>query len=97
MVIGVHGGLAKDSELRQATTELESQLRLAAASLSEYKLRTANAETRLAESASDATRSEKLDRELREKNQVIGKLRHDGELVLSRDWTVELTRTSGCE
>lgn len=58
--------------------ELETQLRLAATSLSEYKLRAANAETRLAELANDATRSERLERELREKNQVVGKLRHDG-------------------
>lgn len=74
--------VAKDSELRQATNELETQLRLAATSLSEYKLRTANAETRLAELANDATKSERLEKEMREKNQVIGKLRHDGKSIL---------------
>lgn len=70
---------AKESELRQATSDLESQLRLAASALSEYKLRTANAETRLGELEKTVGRSASLEKEIREKNQVIGKLRHDGE------------------
>jgi hypothetical protein len=71
--------IAKDSELRQATSELETQLKLAATSLSEYKLRAANAETRLSEASSNATRSTALEKEIKEKNQLISKLRHDGE------------------
>ncbi|KAK8865685.1 hypothetical protein IAR55_000830 [Kwoniella newhampshirensis] len=82
--------VAKDSELRQATTELETQLRLAATSLSEYKLRAANAETRLSEVSSDATRSSALERELREKNQLIGKLRHDA--VVNNEHLTEALR-----
>jgi hypothetical protein len=70
--------VAKDSELQQATQELESQLRAAATALSEYKLRAANAETRLGELSNDATRSASLAKELKEKNQIIGKLRHEG-------------------
>lgn len=73
--------IAKDSEIRQATTELETQLRTAAESLSEFKLRAANAETRLSEVSSDASKSTALEKELKDKNQIIGKLRHDGELI----------------
>lgn len=71
--------LAKDSELRQATSELETQLRLAATSLSEYKLRAANAETKLGELSNTATKSVSLEKELKDRNQLIAKLRHDGE------------------
>lgn len=76
-------GLAKDSELYQATHELESQLRAAATGLSEYKLRAANAETRLGELGNDASKSATLTKELKEKNQIIGKLRHEGESDIS--------------
>lgn len=69
---------AKDSELRQATEELETQLRLAATSLSEFKLRAANAETRLGELSKDTNKLAGLEKEIREKNQLIAKLRHDG-------------------
>ncbi|WVF70656.1 hypothetical protein IAT40_005449 [Kwoniella sp. CBS 6097] len=81
---------AKDSELRQATSELETQLRLAATSLSEYKLRAANAETRLAEISSNASKSSALERELREKNVLIGKLRHDA--VVNNEHLTEALR-----
>ncbi|WVQ97025.1 hypothetical protein IAU59_004135 [Kwoniella sp. CBS 9459] len=81
---------AKDSELRQATLELETQLRLAATSLSEYKLRAANAETRLSEISSNASKSSSLERELREKNVLIGKLRHDA--VVNNEHLTEALR-----
>lgn len=70
---------AKDSELRQATSELEAQLKLAATQLSEYKLRAANAESSLSQATSNATKSTALEREIKEKNALIAKLRHDGE------------------
>lgn len=73
--------IAKDSELRQATSELETQLRLAATSLSEYKLRAANAETKLGELSNTATKSVTLEKELKDRNQLIAKLRHDGEFL----------------
>lgn len=73
--------LAKDSEIQQATAELETQLRTAAESLSEFKLRAASAETRLSEVSSDASKSSALEKELKDKNQIIGKLRHDGKLI----------------
>ncbi|WVR05645.1 hypothetical protein IAU60_002667 [Kwoniella sp. DSM 27419] len=81
---------AKDSELRQATAELETQLRLAATSLSEYKLRCANVETRLSETTTNASRSSVLERELKEKNVLIGKLRHDA--VVNNEHLTEALR-----
>ena len=69
---------AKESELQQATSELEKQLRAAATSLSEFKLRAANAETKLGDLANTATRSAGLEKEIRDRNQLIAKLRHDG-------------------
>lgn len=76
---GLADELAKDSELRQATSELESQLKLAVSQLSEYKLRCANAESSLDSMANDASRSSGLEKAVKEKNAIIAKLRHDGE------------------
>ncbi|WRT65903.1 uncharacterized protein IL334_002854 [Kwoniella shivajii] len=82
--------VAKDSELRQATSELETQLRLAATSSSEFKLRCANAETKLSEVSSSAGKVGQLERELREKNNLIGKLRHDA--VVNNEHLTEALR-----
>lgn len=71
---------AKDSELRQATAELEGQLKMAVGQLSEFKLRAANAESSLSSVSSDASKCKALERDLRDKNAIIAKLRHDGEL-----------------
>lgn len=46
--------------------------------LSEYKLRAANAESSLSSLATDATRVTQLEKEVRDKNALISKLRHDG-------------------
>lgn len=73
--------VAKDSELQQATFELEGQLRAAATSLSEFKLRAANAETKLGDLSNTATRSASLEKEIRDRNQLIAKLRHDGAYI----------------
>ncbi|RSH92703.1 hypothetical protein EHS25_008148 [Saitozyma podzolica] len=82
--------LTKDSELRQATSELETQLKLAATSLSEFKLRAANAEARLSELSNDATRSTTLEKEMKEKNLLISKLRHDA--VVNNEHLTEALR-----
>ncbi|RSH85847.1 uncharacterized protein EHS24_004027 [Apiotrichum porosum] len=68
---------AKDSELRQATAELEGQLKMAVGQLSEFKLRAANAESSLSSVSSDASKCKALERDLRDKNAIIAKLRHD--------------------
>lgn len=76
--------------MRQATSDLESQLRLAATALSEYKLRTANAETRLGELERTVGRSAALEKEIKDKNHVIGKLRHDA--VVNNEHLTEALR-----
>ncbi|WVQ70985.1 hypothetical protein IAR50_000510 [Cryptococcus sp. DSM 104548] len=81
---------AKDSELDQATHELETQLRLAVASLSDFKLRAANAETQLSEVSSDAKRVAALERDIKEKNQAIARLRHDA--VINNEHLTEALR-----
>ncbi|TYJ57564.1 hypothetical protein B9479_001646 [Cryptococcus floricola] len=81
---------AKDSELDQATHELETQLRLAATSLSDFKLRAANAETQLSEVSSDAKKVAALERDIKEKNQAIAKLRHDA--VINNEHLTEALR-----
>lgn len=67
-------------------------MRSAATALSEYKLRAANAETRLGELGNDASRSAALSKELKEKQQIIAKLRHEGASAALCSWVV-LTRS----
>ncbi|KAL7423684.1 hypothetical protein Q5752_001266 [Cryptotrichosporon argae] len=81
---------AKDAELAQATHELEAQLKLAVTQLSEFKLRAANAETRLDEAGRETGRAERLERELRDKNAAISKLRHDA--VVTNEHLTEALR-----
>lgn len=81
---------AKDSELKQATSELESQLKLAATQLSEYKLRAANAESSLSQATTNATKSSALEKELKDKNALIAKLRHDA--VVNNEHLTEALR-----
>ncbi|KAH8080808.1 hypothetical protein HD553DRAFT_316372 [Filobasidium floriforme] len=89
-VLGEFQG-AKDLEIAQATNELESQLRFAASSLAEYKSRAADAENRLSNLQNDAGRSAKLDKELKDKTAMIGKLRHDS-VVMQEHLTEALRR-----
>ncbi|KAL1405135.1 hypothetical protein Q8F55_008758 [Vanrija albida] len=81
---------AKDLELHQATAELEGQLKLAVAQLSEFKLRAANAESSLSSVETNASRATVLEKELREKHTVIAKLRHDA--VVTNEHLTEAMR-----
>ncbi|GMK60075.1 hypothetical protein CspeluHIS016_0902920 [Cutaneotrichosporon spelunceum] len=81
---------AKDLELRQATEELEGQLKRATVQLSEFKLRCANAESSLSALSSDAGRVAQLEKEGREKHAVIAKLRHDA--VVTNEHLTEALR-----
>ena len=47
-------------------------------SLAEYKSRALNAELQLEESSTNSTRTQELEKEVKEKNLLIGKLRHEG-------------------
>lgn len=80
----------KDVEIRQAQTELETQLRSVVHSLAEYKIRAHEAETRLEDISNDTTKSAKLEKELKEKNAMIGKLRHDA--VVTQEHLTEALR-----
>ncbi|CAK9782195.1 hypothetical protein CC85DRAFT_325323 [Cutaneotrichosporon oleaginosum] len=81
---------AKDAELRQATAELEAQLKRATVQLSEYKLRCANAESSVSTLSSDAGRVAQLEKEARDKAAVIAKLRHDA--VVTNEHLTEALR-----
>ena len=47
-------------------------------SLAEYKHRAHTAEMKLDETHTDVTRTQDLEKEIKEKNLLIGKLRHEG-------------------
>ncbi|EEB88659.1 hypothetical protein MPER_13386, partial [Moniliophthora perniciosa FA553] len=67
----------KEHELRQAVKDYESQLVQATQSLAEYKHRALTAEMSLEESQTNSSRTQELEKEVKEKNLLIGKLRHE--------------------
>ncbi|KAF9450621.1 hypothetical protein P691DRAFT_455038 [Macrolepiota fuliginosa MF-IS2] len=81
---------AKDHELRQAVKDYESQLTQVTQSLAEFKSRALNAELQLEESQSSSSRTQQLEKELKEKNLLIGKLRH--EAVIMNEHLIEALR-----
>ncbi|KXN92126.1 hypothetical protein AN958_09218 [Leucoagaricus sp. SymC.cos] len=81
---------AKDHELRQAVKDYESQLVQVTQSLAEYKSRALNAELQLEESQTTTSRTQQLEKELKEKNLLIGKLRH--EAVIMNEHLIEALR-----
>ena len=70
--------IAKEHDLKQATKEYESQLLQVTQSLAEYKSRALNAELQLEETSTNNTRVQELEKEVKEKSILIGKLRHEG-------------------
>lgn len=70
--------LAKDHELHQAVKDYEARLVHVTQSLAEFKSRALNAELQLEESSTNSTRTQELEKEVKEKNLLIGKLRHEG-------------------
>ena len=69
---------AKDKELRATLGDLQTQLQTTSRSMQEYKQKAQLAEMKLAESHSDSERCISLQKEVKEKNMFIGKLRHEG-------------------
>lgn len=63
--------------------DYESQLSQAIQSLAEYKHRAHTAEMTLEETSTNSTRAQDLEKEVKEKNLLIGKLRHEGALTES--------------
>ncbi|KAA1472521.1 hypothetical protein DENSPDRAFT_838815 [Dentipellis sp. KUC8613] len=72
---------AKDHELKQAVKEFETQLIQATQSLAEYKHRALQAELTLEESSANNSRTQELEKEVKEKNLLIGKLRHETVII----------------
>ncbi|KAF9948288.1 hypothetical protein BGZ72_009781 [Mortierella alpina] len=68
---------AKESEIQFALEGLHRQLNTSKASLEEYQGRAQAAEEQLRHLTVDVERARQLEREVKEKNLTIGKLRHD--------------------
>ncbi|CAO3569580.1 unnamed protein product [Mortierella alpina] len=68
---------AKESEIQFALEGLHRQLNASKASLEEYQGRAQAAEEQLRHLTLDVERARQLEREVKEKNLTIGKLRHD--------------------
>jgi chromosome segregation ATPase len=69
---------AQEGELQRALSEHEEKLSILAASLEEHMARTRDAEGTASEYKEAAERCQQLEKEVKEKNLLIGKLRHEG-------------------
>ncbi|EGO03918.1 hypothetical protein SERLA73DRAFT_102263 [Serpula lacrymans var. lacrymans S7.3] len=72
---------AKEHELNQAVRDFKDQLDEVTLSLAEYKRRALDAELKLEENSGSASRIEELEKETKEKNLLIGKLRHEAVIL----------------
>ncbi|TFK73530.1 hypothetical protein BDN72DRAFT_761597 [Pluteus cervinus] len=72
---------AKDHELRQAVKDYDSRLLQTTQSLAEFKSRALNAELQLEELQAGISRTKELEKEVKEKSLLIGKLRHEGVIM----------------
>ncbi|KAN0084281.1 hypothetical protein V8E55_007785 [Tylopilus felleus] len=81
---------AREHELGQAVKDYKTQLDDVTLSLAEYKRRALDAELLLEENKSDASRTSELEQEVKEKNLLIGKLRH--EAVIMNEHLIEALR-----
>ncbi|CDO76463.1 hypothetical protein BN946_scf184600.g12 [Trametes cinnabarina] len=81
---------AKDHDLKQAVKEYETQLMQVTQSLAEFKSRALNAELQLEESSTSNARVQELEKEVKEKSILIGKLRH--EAVIMNEHLMEALR-----
>ncbi|GAA5928671.1 uncharacterized protein JCM15063_003935 [Sporobolomyces koalae] len=82
---------AKDRELQTILGDLETQLQDATRSLADYKRQAAEAENRLAAADNDSEKVLSLTKEVKEKNLLIGKLRHEA-VILNEHLTEALRR-----
>ncbi|TFK48971.1 hypothetical protein OE88DRAFT_1757967 [Heliocybe sulcata] len=81
---------AKEHELKQAIKEHEAQFDQLTQSLAEYKSRALNAELQLEESTSNSSRVQTLEKEVKEKELLIQKLRH--EAIIMNEHLMEALR-----
>ncbi|CDR88457.1 related to RUD3-suppressor of uso1-1 transport defect [Sporisorium scitamineum] len=82
---------SQETELQRALGDHRSQLDTLTASLSEYKLRAEQAESQLAQNADLTSQAETLTSQIKEKNLLIGKLRHEA-VILNEHLTEALRR-----
>ncbi|KAI0718772.1 hypothetical protein C8T65DRAFT_638047 [Cerioporus squamosus] len=81
---------SKEHDLKQAVRQYETQLVQVTQSLAEYKSRALNAELQLEESSSSNSRVQELEKEVKEKSILIGKLRQ--EAVIMNEHLMEALR-----
>ncbi|KAF8137419.1 hypothetical protein EV363DRAFT_1394964 [Boletus edulis] len=81
---------AREHELGQAVKDYKTQLDNVTLSLAEYKRRALDAELQLEENKSNASRTSELEQDVKEKNLLIGKLRH--EAVIMNEHLIEALR-----
>ncbi|KIY64656.1 hypothetical protein CYLTODRAFT_358100 [Cylindrobasidium torrendii FP15055 ss-10] len=81
---------AKEHELRQAVKDYDSQLTQVTQQLAEFKHRAHTAELSIEETHTNSTRTQELEKEVKEKNLLIGKLRH--EAVIMNEHLMEALR-----
>ncbi|KAK2461259.1 hypothetical protein APHAL10511_006786 [Amanita phalloides] len=72
---------AKDHELQQAVEDYQVQLHRTVDQLAEYKHRALTAEAELSESHASTSKVRELEKEVKEKNLLIGKLRHEAVIL----------------
>ncbi|KAJ7738891.1 hypothetical protein B0H14DRAFT_2991517 [Mycena olivaceomarginata] len=73
--------VSKDHELRQAVKDYNSQLTQVTQSLAEYKHRALTAELQLEETQTNTSRTQELEKEVKEKTLLIEKLRHEAIII----------------
>ncbi|PIL23079.1 hypothetical protein GSI_14387 [Ganoderma sinense ZZ0214-1] len=81
---------SKDHDLKQAVKEYETQLIQVTQSLAEFKSRALNAELQLEESSTNNSRVQELEKEVKEKSVLVGKLRQ--EAVIMNEHLMEALR-----
>jgi hypothetical protein len=69
---------AKEHELQQAVKDYQVQLNQTTEQLAEYKHRALTTEAELSEIQSNTSKVRDLEKEVKEKNLLVGKLRHEG-------------------
>jgi outer membrane murein-binding lipoprotein Lpp len=72
---------SKEHELSQAVKDYRSQLDDVVMSLAEFKRRALDAEAQLDELKINASRTQELEQDIKEKNLLIGKLRHEAVII----------------
>lgn len=73
--------VAKEHELQRAVSDCKSRLDEVTLSLAGYKKRALDAELQLEETRTSSSRTQELEGELKEKNAIVGKLRHQNVIL----------------